>query len=160
MAEDRNSADGGESGESNNGPSITPPSGNVLAWLDFFGRVADRFSVAGALIFFFFGAVWFFGSTKTRDDFIRELLFSDVTGTHYLQAFFFLLVMIAVYNTSLLFRWISGERREMKRVVKERNKLQERLIGEKLHSGDDPPNSTRGRARPKSRKMKQMQDPN
>jgi hypothetical protein len=107
------------------------------ALLSAIGRFADKFGASFTILVILFIAVWFMGTAKTKDDFLREILFADVTHGHWVQAFFILLAFDAVFGVTLARAWLSRERRELTRCAEEKAKLQEMLAGKPLaHTSD------------------------
>ena len=83
------------------------------------------------LVLLFF-SVWWMGSSKTKDDFLRELLFAEITHSHYLQGIVAVLTLDAVFGVMLFRSWMSRDRRELKRCAEEKARLQELLAGRQL----------------------------
>lgn len=92
-------------------------------------RVANTFGIPAATLLLCFGAVWFFGDAKTKNDFVRELLFRDVTHTPWLSLFFAILIVVsAVGAWRATVRRRALESTEMRRLASERTRLQEKLL--------------------------------
>ena len=101
------------------------------------GRFVDKFGVSFSLILVLFLAVYAMGNAQTKDDFIRELLFAEITGTAYLQGAVGILTLDAVFGVILWRKWLSGESLELKRCAEEKARLQELLAGRALaHTAD------------------------
>lgn len=101
------------------------------------GRFVDKFGVSFAVLLLLCFMVWSMGDAKTKNDFIRELLFAEVTGKRYVQGVFAFLTLDAAFGVILLRRWLSREKRELKRCTEEKSKLQEMLAGKALaHTAD------------------------
>lgn len=112
----------------------------TVAWVQLFSQIADRFGVPFALFVVCLGVIWLFGSEKTRDDFIREMLFGEIAGSPAARIFFVGLVLLALVNSSALFRRWSREPAEVKRLAAEKSRLQEKLIGRELSHTERGPN--------------------
>ena len=84
-----------------------------------------------------FGAVWFMGTEETQDDFVRELLFGEITQTRYLSCFVILLTVIALLRWDSRSRARKTESDETKRLSDERSKWQERALGTDLEHTSD-----------------------
>lgn len=104
----------------------------AVAWVNLFTHVVDRFGVAFGVLILCLLTIWLFGSEKTQDDFIREMLFGTVTGSPATRLFFVALILLALVSSSALFRRWSREGTEMKRLADEKSRLQEKLIGSEL----------------------------
>src|SRR5690349_11374709 len=91
-------------------------------------RAFDTFGVPMTVLFGIFLIVYKFGSAKTQDDFIREILFRGVTQTPWLQIFFVGLISVAIYlGVKARRRGRVLEGREMQRLADEKTRLQEKL---------------------------------
>ena len=102
-----------------------------------FGKLADRFGISAAILVFIVITVKLLGNTDTQDDFVRELLFQDVTHKPWWQLF----VGYLVFNV-LLFPaawWVRtrNESKEMQRIASEKSKLQAQLLGADLHHSEE-----------------------
>ena len=60
--------------------------------------LAERLGLAFAVFIVLLSAVWALGSSRTRDDFVRELLFGSITHTRYLSFFFGALLIVAIFG--------------------------------------------------------------
>jgi hypothetical protein len=101
------------------------------------GRFIDKFGVSFFVFVLMLITVWALGTAKTRDDFLREILFSEVTQTHYLQWFVVALIVDAIVGVRLMKWWFSREKAEIKRLAQEKARLQELLAGRALaHTAD------------------------
>lgn len=113
----------------------------VAAWLRIVEKVTgliDRLGVALTVIAVLFCSVYFMGTTKTRDDFIRDLLFGDVTHTRWLSVFLVGMVLVSVFGLDTWVRDRRVERKEMQRLADERDKWQERALNTELsHTKDN-----------------------
>jgi hypothetical protein len=78
-------------------------------------------------------AIYQLGSEKTRDDFIREVLFGAVTDTRYLGFFFAAWVLIIMFGGTLAALYRKRESDELQRCAEEKARLQELLAGRGLH---------------------------
>lgn len=96
--------------------------------------IAERLGMAFAIMTFIVLGVWFLGSTTTKDEFVRELLFGSITNTRYLSLFFVALIVIALFGLDNMFASWRTERAEMKRLASEKTRLQERLLGPLSHT--------------------------
>ena len=101
-----------------------------------FNQVAERFGVTAAIFCLLLGAVRLFGDAKTQNDFMREVLFADVTHTRYVQVFFGALVALMACGALLRKKSITDESKEMKRLAAEKGALQQKLIGSTLSHTD------------------------
>jgi hypothetical protein len=110
-------------------PAWVPP---VVAAVNVAGKVADRFGVAGAVLIVLLAAIWFLGSDKTRDDFVRETLFGAITGKPTLGIFFGLLILVIIFGLDTRARAFKAESKEMKRLAAEKTRLQEQLLERQL----------------------------
>lgn len=104
----------------------------TVAWVNLFTHVVDRFGVPFGLLLLCLATIWVFGDDKTQNDFIREMLFGEVTGKPAARLFFLALLALSLVSSSALFRRLSREPAEMKRLADEKARLQERLIGSEL----------------------------
>lgn len=93
-------------------------------------RFVDRFGMAVGMIVLLLFTVWFMGSDKTQDDFVRELLFGEVTKTRHLAMFFVALVAISLFGLDGIIRARLLDSREVKRLAAERDKWQARALDE------------------------------
>ena len=99
---------------------------------------AERCGVAFAVLVVLLFTIWLMGSTETRDDFIRELLFGSITNTRYLSLFVAVLIVIAVLGGLTARRAKVTESDEMKRLADERTAWQERALGRTLsHTAEE-----------------------
>ncbi len=126
------------------GAKTTPPKpggkSDLSAWKMFvfvFGNAVDKLGMPAAIFTMCLFAVWLLGSEKTHDDFIREVLFADVTHTRYVQLFFGGLVLLSVGGILVNRRSKRTESKEMKRLADEKSRLQEKLAGTTLSHTDD-----------------------
>jgi hypothetical protein len=83
--------------------SESPPAKGTPPYLPYlaatfgaFGRLADRIGISFTMLLVMLFTIWKMGSERTQDDFIRELLFADVTHTRYLSVFVGMLLLIIV----------------------------------------------------------------
>jgi hypothetical protein len=105
----------------------------------FIGKTVDRLGVPFAVLLVLLGAIWKMGSETTRNDFIREVLFGDITRTRHLSAFFAILIIVIVGGAiGTRQKGRKDESAEMKRVSKEKTVLQERLLGRSLSNSAEP----------------------
>lgn len=105
--------------------------------MDVIARVADRFGLAVIVLGLLFGAVWLMGTAETQDDFVRELLFAEITQTRYLSFFVIVLIVIALFGLDSRSRARKTESHETKRVTDERSMWQERALGTDLEHTSD-----------------------
>lgn len=104
-----------------------------VAWVHYLTVFTERFGVPFGLLMVCLGAVWCFGDAKTHNDFIRELLFGEITHRPTVGLIFLgLILIILVGNAAALFRRASREPKEVKRIADEKARLQEKLIGTEL----------------------------
>ena len=77
------------------------------------------------------------GNEDTQNDFIRELLFSEITGNRSLAIFFGFLILLAAFGVDTAVRGKLTESKEMKRLAQEKSMWQERALGTQLSHTDD-----------------------
>jgi len=102
-------------------------------------QAVDKFGMPAALFMICLTAVWVLGDAKTQNDFIREVLFADVTHTRYVQGFFGALVALAIGASAIGIRKKRAESSELKRIAAEKTRLQQKLIEAELshtHGGE------------------------
>lgn len=97
----------------------------------------DRFGIAFTVLLLAIIAVKWMGSEATQDDFIRELLFGEITGNRSLAIFFGILIVFAAFGVDTAIRTRLTEGEEMKRLAREKSMWQERALGTKLSHTDD-----------------------
>lgn len=111
----------------------------VVAGMAAFGRVADKFGTSFAVLVLVLLAVRLLGKDNTWDDFVREVLFGQVTHRPWLGIIVAILVMDAAIGGWTVRRWLSSDSKEMRRIADEKSKLQELLMGRKLHHTEGGP---------------------
>ena len=98
----------------------------------------DRFGLAFSVMLLLLFAVKWLGSTQTQDDFVRELLFGQITGRRTLALFFGALVLLAVFGVDTAVRAKLTEKAEMKRLADEKSRWQERALDTDLSHTKKP----------------------
>jgi hypothetical protein len=97
----------------------------------------DRFGIALTVLLLLLLTVKWMGSAKTQDDFVRELLFGQITGGRSLAIFFAVLIAISILGIDTIVRARLTESAEMKRVTAEKTKWQERALQSELSHTDE-----------------------
>ncbi len=98
-----------------------------------FGKFADKFGTSFAVLVFVVASVRLLGKENTWDDFVREALFGQITHRPWLGVILAILVIDAAIGGWTIRLWLSSDSKEMRRIAAEKSKLQEELIGRKLH---------------------------
>jgi hypothetical protein len=99
--------------------------------------LADRLGIAFTVMIVLIGAVYVLGDDTTENDFIRELLFGEITGTRTLAVFMVSLAVVAVFGADTFIKAKLAERAEMKRISDEKSYWQEKALGTDLsHTGE------------------------
>lgn len=121
------------------GPSPEPakPKSSSGVWL-FLDRLTDRFGPAAVVLVFIFGCIKVFATKETQDRVMRELFFRSETNTPYVQIFIGFLLLLVALDVRLIWRYLSGERGELKRVTEEKTRLQEELLGKPVSHSRTP----------------------
>lgn len=112
----------------------------VRAWVRALTSVmslVDRFGIAFTVLVLQILAVKWLGSQKTQDDFLRDLLFGEITKGRSLAIFYVILIVLAMFGVDTIVRARLSESREMKRLAKEKTEWQERALGTKLSHTDE-----------------------
>lgn len=104
----------------------------TVAWVALLERAIDKLGIPLVLFVICLGVIKTFGSAKTQDDFVREMLFGDITHGPWIRLFFFGLIILCLLWSRITKRRASRESPEMKRIADEKSRLQEELIGKKL----------------------------
>jgi hypothetical protein len=117
-------------------PTATPNERAIVTGVASLGQLAERFGVSFAVFAAIVFSVWLCGGATTRDDFIREALFGQVTGRPILGIFLGILLINTVFPFTTWLRSKHAESKEIKRLTEERDRLQEKLIGRELHHTD------------------------
>ena len=99
--------------------------------------LVDRFGIAFVVLLLLLLAVKWMGSDQTQDDFIRELLFGEVTKGRSLAVFFVSLVLISLFGVDSIVRAKLTESKEMKRLAAEKTLWQERALQTELSHTDE-----------------------
>lgn len=122
------------------GGTQPPAPREVGVWITIaqsFGALVERLGIGFSVLIVLLLTVWFMGSERTRDDFIRELLFAQITQTHHLQAFFGFLIVFTLFGVDSVLRGYRSEKAEMRRLSAEKTRLQELLARRELAHTDD-----------------------
>ena len=120
-------------------PSFSPA--EVRLWVKAiatFMSFVDRFGLAFSVMLLLLFAVKWMGSTQTQDDFVRDLLFGQITGGRSLALFFGVLVLLTVFGIDTAVRAKLTETTEMKRLADEKSRWQERALGTDLSHTKKP----------------------
>jgi hypothetical protein len=110
-------------------------------------KFVDRFGVSLLVLLLILGVVWRFGDERTKNDFVRELLFQETTKKPWVTCFFLVLLGVNLFgrgaNVSLFRRWTRTERKRVEtetdrlnRVAQEKSRLQEEILGAPLSHTD------------------------
>lgn len=83
-----------------------------------------RFGAPGAIFAAIVICVELCAKDETKDQIVREIFFHETTHLHYIQGFFVVLFLLIVVDVRLIWRYIAGERAELKRVAAEKSRLQ------------------------------------
>lgn len=105
--------------------------GEIRAWVKAITSVmsmVDRFGIAFTVLVLQIVAVKWLGTEKTQDDFLRELLFGEITQGRSLAIYFGLLILVAMFGIDTIARARFTESREIKRLAKEKSEWQERAL--------------------------------
>lgn len=99
--------------------------------------LVDRFGVAFVVLLLIVATVKWLGNGKTQDDFLRELLFGEITGGRSLGVFLAGLVLLALFGVDSIVRARLMESAEMRRLAQEKSRWQERALQTKLSHTDE-----------------------
>ena len=99
-----------------------------------FDKVADKFGICAVVFVLVVGTVWLLGDQKTQDDFVRELLFREVTHTPYLSVLMVMLLSGIVVTGLAKRSKRNAENAEISRLAQERNDLQQQRLNVPIES--------------------------
>lgn len=91
-------------------------------------ELVDRFGIAFVALIVMVSTVRLMGSAKTQDDFIRELLFGEVTGGRSLAIFFVCMVITTTLGLDGVRRERLADGVEFRRIVDEKHLWEERAL--------------------------------
>lgn len=100
----------------------------------------DRFGAPAGVALLLIIGLAAFASEETQNDFMRALLFGDHGWP--IPALGIVVVLDLLFGYRLRRRWLDGDSEEMKRLAREKRRLQERLLGQKLPKTKDLAGST------------------
>lgn len=98
--------------------------GLLLLW----DRVTNRLGPSGGLLLLIFFAVKSLAGDATEELIIQEVFFGKTTGKPYVGLFFAVLIAFTLIDASLIYRYVKGERREMRRLRAENRRLQDKIL--------------------------------
>jgi hypothetical protein len=90
--------------------------------VDAFSSLLDRFGVALVLLVMIVWTVKWLGNAKTQDDFIREVLFGEITGGRSLAIFFACMIVSAILGLDGVIRQRLTRSVELTRIAQERDR--------------------------------------
>lgn len=105
----------------------TSTPGSAL-FLTLWDKVTNRLGPAGGLLLMIFVAVKSLAGDATEETIIQEIFFGKTSGKPYVGLFFAILVAFTLVDASLIYRYVRGERRELKRLRVENRRLQNKLL--------------------------------
>jgi hypothetical protein len=118
-------------------PEKTETGRSLGLFMAVWDRVTNRLGPSGGLLLIIFFAVKSLAGDASEELIVKEIFFGSTTGKPYVGIFFAVLALFTLIDSSLIYRYIKGERREMKRLRAENRRLQNKLLELQDHQSDE-----------------------